>query len=166
MPIPAVSSKLQSRNYIETIPCDFQDVTSLGQFSTFHRHYNNMRSITFASVLLGAFVASTHADCRHPNGNIQTDAYHAPCSEALGNPLNTMCCAIDRPNPSGGYSADGLAADLCLPNGLCQQKWTPDENSTTRIEYYREECTVEGWKNGSCLSVCLSNSVSVARTGI
>ncbi|KAF2633885.1 hypothetical protein BU25DRAFT_486881 [Macroventuria anomochaeta] len=71
-----------------------------------------------------------------------------------------MCCAIDRPNPSGGYSADGLAADKCLPNGLCQQSWTPDENITMRTEYYREECTVKGWKNGSCLSVCLSNSAS------
>lgn len=129
--------------------------------SYFPKSYHDvMRSITFTYVLLGTFVASTHADCRHPNGNIQTDAYHTSCSEVLGNPLNTMCCAIDRPNPSGGYSADGLAADICLPNGLCLQKWTPDENSTTRIEYYREECQVEGWKNGSCLSVCLSNSVS------
>ena len=117
-----------------------------------------MRAIAFSS-FLAALIASTNADCRHPNGNIQTDAYHAPCSEKLGNPLNTMCCATERPNPSGGFSADGLSADLCLPNGLCLQSWTPDENSTARFEYYREECTVEGWKNGSCLSVCLSNSV-------
>lgn len=118
-----------------------------------------MHIITSSSILLGVLTSFTHGDCRHPNGNIQTDAYHAPCGEVLGNPLNTMCCAIDRPNPSGGYSSNGLAADKCLPNGLCQLRWIPDDNSTMKTDYWREECTVEGWKNGSCLSVCLSNSV-------
>ncbi|KAF1365453.1 hypothetical protein EJ07DRAFT_150950 [Lizonia empirigonia] len=71
-----------------------------------------------------------------------------------------MCCAIDRPNPPGGFSTNGYNADVCLPNGLCLQSWKRDENSTVTIEYYREECTVQDWKNGKCLSVCLSNSVS------
>ncbi|XP_014557578.1 hypothetical protein COCVIDRAFT_15168 [Bipolaris victoriae FI3] len=112
------------------------------------------------AIIWSALPVAVLSACRHPNGNLQTDAYHAPCAEVLGNPLNTMCCAIERPNPSEGIYANGFAADVCLPNGLCKQAWRRDENSTTNIQYYREECTVEGWKNGSCLSVCLSTSVS------
>lgn len=111
------------------------------------------------AILLGVLGTKTHADCYHPNGLIQTDAYHAPCSDVLNNPLNTMCCAIDRKNPSGGVITDGYSADICLPNGLCKQSWKDNENSTTSTSYYREECTVKDWKSGKCLAVCLSNSV-------
>lgn len=117
--------------------------------------------IASISVIVGALCATTQADCRHPNGNVQTDPYHAPCAEVLNNPLNTMCCAIERPNPTEGLSKNGLAADVCLPNGLCKQSWMQDENSTLQTHYYREECTVTDWKNGKCLTVCLSNSVCI-----
>jgi hypothetical protein len=110
-------------------------------------------------ILIAALSATAHADCRHPNGNIQTDAYHAPCADVLNDPLNTMCCAIERPNPSGGLAKNGFAADVCLPNGLCQQNWKDAEDSVLQTHYYREECTVAGWKSGKCLSVCLSVSV-------
>ena len=81
-----------------------------------------MRTNLFA-LLLGVLGTGTRADCFHPNGLIETDAYHAPCSEVLDNPLNKMCCAINRKTPSEGISANGYSADLCLPNGLCKQNW-------------------------------------------
>lgn len=118
-----------------------------------------MRIVSLSIVLFSFLVPGTRADCHHPNGLIQTDPYHAPCGDVLNNSLNTMCCAIDRPNPPGGFSTNGYNADVCLPNGLCLQSWKRDENSTVTIEYYREECTVQDWKIGKCLSVCLSNSV-------
>lgn len=118
-----------------------------------------MRIPLLSFVLIGALSSTTKADCRHPNGNIQTDPYHAPCADVLDNPLNNMCCAIERPNPSEGFSKDGLSADVCLSNGLCKQSWRQDENSSVTTHYYREECTFTDWKSGKCLSVCLSNSV-------
>ncbi|UPX14559.1 uncharacterized protein EKO05_0005037 [Ascochyta rabiei] len=119
-----------------------------------------MSILFLSSILFSVLIATVLADCRHPNGLLQTDPYHAPCSDVLKNPLNTMCCAIDRPNPNGGYSTNGYNADVCLPNGLCQQSWKTSEDSKVTVEYYREECTVKDWTNGKCLSVCLSNSVS------
>lgn len=99
-PTPAVSFKTQSQGYIEMMPSKVLDMVTFVPYPLSNSYHYAMRSITFTSVLLVTFVASTHADCRHPNGNIQTDAYHAPRSKVPGNPLNTMCCAIDRPNPS------------------------------------------------------------------
>ncbi|KAJ4993987.1 hypothetical protein SVAN01_00464 [Stagonosporopsis vannaccii] len=119
-----------------------------------------MRALLFSSISIGILSTSALADCRHPNGDVQTDAYHAPCADVLNNPLNTMCCAIDRPNPSEGFAKDGITADVCLPNGLCKQVSRQDEKTPLKPVYYREECTVAGWKSGKCLSVCLSNSVS------
>lgn len=116
-----------------------------------------MRTVLL-SILIAALSATAHADCRHPNGNIQTDAYHAPCADVLNDPRNTMCCAIERPNPSGGFIKNGFTADVCLPNGLCKQDYRNDD-STLQTQYWREECTVAGWKSGKCLSVCLSVSV-------
>ena len=120
---------------------------------------HKMRILVLSAIILNSLITTVHADCRHPNGNVQTDGYHAPCAEVLGNPLNTMCCAIERSNPSEGLSSNGLTADVCLPNGLCKLAWREDENSTMSTRYWREECTVDGWKNGRCLSVCLTNSV-------
>ncbi|KAJ8111904.1 hypothetical protein OPT61_g5613 [Boeremia exigua] len=119
-----------------------------------------MRFVLPASIIVGLFGITARADCRHPNGNLQTDLYHASCAGVLDNPLNTMCCAIERPNPSEGLSQDGLTADVCLPNGLCKQSSRQDENSSVITTYFREECTVADWKSGKCLSICLSNSVS------
>lgn len=119
----------------------------------------SMNVLFLSSILVGSLSLTTLAECYHPNGKVQIQANHAPCADVLNNPLNTMCCAINRSNPSEGFVKDGLTADVCLPNGLCKQVSRQDESSPLEPVYFREECTVADWEGGRCLTVCFSNSV-------
>jgi hypothetical protein len=107
------------------------------------------------------------ARCFHPNGTQTTDLYHAPCSNDSSNPLSTICCAVERANPAQGLSTDGFTRDICLDNGICQNSWRANRNDPqVTISYYREECTVQDWRSGKCLNVCVGEVRIVKKPGI
>jgi hypothetical protein len=108
-------------------------------------------AISFFSGFVGA-------DCFHPNGTAETDQYHAPCSSDPSNPLSSICCAVGRPIPDAGWAGLGLTRDVCLENGLCQNRKKAEEKDTNLIVWYwREECTEKDWQSGKCLNVCVDN---------
>ncbi|EED22200.1 hypothetical protein TSTA_094460 [Talaromyces stipitatus ATCC 10500] len=95
------------------------------------------------------------AVCYRLNGDSVSDPIFQPC----GNPGTTsMCCATNRTNPSGGNYDNGYTADVCLENGICQNKIfvTYEDGDTTLVTlYYRDYCTSSNWtKDGGCLNVC------------
>jgi hypothetical protein len=103
------------------------------------------------------------AGCFHPNGTQTTDLYHAPCSNDISNPLSTICCAVERANPAQGLSTDGFSRDICLDNGICQNSWRVNRTDPkVYTSYWREECTVQDWRSGKCLSVCV-NEVCIVK---
>jgi hypothetical protein len=110
--------------------------------------------------IISFFTNFIQADCFHPNGTQEPDQYHAPCSSDPSNPLSSICCAVGRPNPDGGWHGLGLTRDVCLENGICQNraKATENENDTSLlVGYWREECTEKNWQSGKCLNVCVDN---------
>ncbi|KAF2737742.1 hypothetical protein EJ04DRAFT_95922 [Polyplosphaeria fusca] len=120
-----------------------------------------MRAVSFsrASLVLLHFLffSMSQSQCFHPNGTETTDAFHAPCSNDTASPLAHVCCAWQRPIPFGADGTQGFTADKCLSNGLCQNN-AMDENRNVRTEYWREECTEQGWKEGACPTFCINGS--------
>jgi hypothetical protein len=69
-----------------------------------------------------------------------------------------LCCAVGRPVPDAGWAGLGLTRDVCLENGLCQNRKKAEEKDTNLIVWYwREECTEKDWQSGKCLNVCVDN---------
>jgi hypothetical protein len=98
------------------------------------------------------------AACYHPNGIQNTQPHHAPCSNDALNPLSTICCATERPNPAGGLIEDGFTNDICLENGICMNQYQKNRTDPKIYsEYFREECTVQNWQSGKCLTVCVDD---------
>jgi hypothetical protein len=125
----------------------------------------SLASLSLSSICFLQLPSLLQASCFHPNGTQTTDLYHAPCSKNPSDPLSTICCAIERPNPSGGLSAAGSTNDVCLDNGLCMNQYRRDAaDKTVSVAYYREECTERDWKGGKCLSVCV-DEVCCSRAG-
>ncbi|OCL12977.1 hypothetical protein AOQ84DRAFT_226595 [Glonium stellatum] len=81
------------------------------------------------------------------------DSVYQPCSDDSSNPLSTICCAINRPNPSGGNITNGFTQDTCLPSGLCENIST-DKNGNIVYAYWRDYCTVSDYTSSKCLDVC------------
>lgn len=50
-------------------------------------------------------------------------------------PGSSICCGINRTNPSNGDPANGFTRDECLPNGLCQNRETV--NGIGKTSYVR-----------------------------
>lgn len=116
----------------------------------------SLASLSLSSICFLQLPSLLQASCFHPNGTQTTDLYHAPCSKNLDDPLSTICCAIERPNPAGGFDAAGSTNDVCLDNGLCMNEYRKDAtDKTVYVAYYREECTEANWRSGKCLSVCV-----------
>lgn len=100
--------------------------------------------------------------CYYHDGTVASDPIYQPCStikDTIG-----MCCASNHSNPSGGNSANGITADLCLANGLCMNVLTYTNSAGklgTNTTYWRNQCTISDWKNNGCLNVCTKGSVCV-----
>lgn len=115
-----------------------------------------LRLVVFFAVL--AFASAT---CYWPPGNetYDRDLYeHQPCSNDTTSPLNTICCALNRTNYSGGDKLNGRTNDECLPNGICRNRVL--DHGTMQISYWRETCTSKDWKTGLCLDICADNWTS------
>ena len=113
------------------------------------------------SFLVSLFVAHhVQAQCYLPNGTITTDLYHNRCSNDTSNPLNTICCAVDRAPLPGTYAENEYARDECLDSGICRNRFE-DANGRRGVTYWREECTEKDWTSGKCLNVC-TDDVSLA----
>ena len=114
-------------------------------------------SLTFASLFS---IASCM--CYVPNGsavlNWGPNSAFQPCSHDPSDPLSTICCALNRANPSGGSIFYGPTQDICLPSGLCQNILI-DANGDTVYEYWRDYCTVDDYTSSKCLDVCTGNGV-------
>ena len=115
----------------------------------------------FKIVVLYELLATVSATCYWPTGNAtyDRDAYeHIPCSNDTTSPLQTICCALNRTNISGGDKLQGRTSDVCLPNGICQNKVL--DHGTLQTSYWRETCTEKDWKKGLCLDVCADDWTS------
>jgi hypothetical protein len=120
-----------------------------------------MSSVFRLVVVLCTLLTFVRATCYWPPGNAtyDRDLYeHQPCSNDTTSPLNTICCALNRTNPSGGDKLQGRTNDECLPNGICRNRVL--DHGTLEISYWRETCTSRDWKTGLCLDVCADNWTS------
>jgi hypothetical protein len=112
-------------------------------------------------VVFCTLLTFVRATCYWPPGNetYDRDLYeHQPCSNDTTSPLNTICCALNRTNISGGDKLNGRTNDECLPNGICRNRVL--DHGTMQISYWRETCTSKDWKTGLCLDVCADNWTS------
>jgi hypothetical protein len=107
----------------------------------------------FFSLLQLLTVHHAQAQCYLPNGTVTTDLYHNRCSNDTSNPLNTICCAVDRAPLPGTYAEIGYTKDECLDSGICRNRYE-DAEGRRGVTYWREECTEKDWRSGKCLNVC------------
>jgi hypothetical protein len=107
----------------------------------------------FFSLLQLLTVHHAQAQCYLPNGTVTTDLYHNRCSNDTSNPLNTICCAVDRTPLPGTYAEVGYTKDECLDSGICRNRYE-DAEGRRGVTYWREECTEKDWRSGKCLNVC------------
>ena len=98
--------------------------------------------------------------CYKPDGSL-ADGSYVPCQQTGG---VSMCCALNRSNPSGGLLSHGFTVDICLPNGLCRNNFQA-ANSNGQIvpgtTFWRESCSSPNWSD--CLSICLNQEVRVSK---
>jgi hypothetical protein len=96
-----------------------------------------------------AIFRTAASTCYMPNGTAYLDPAYQPCLEA-----ETICCATGRTNPSGGDRNNGPTADTCLPNGVCENRWS--ENGVEYTGYWRDFCTESNWNRNrdKCLNIC------------
>lgn len=96
------------------------------------------RFLTALVLLLSALTsAQEFGRCRFDNGTLlpNTKQYgqYAPCAEA--DSLAAVCCALIRDNKPGGNLSMGATRDECLPNGICQNRWTQSEDGLPVTAY-------------------------------
>ncbi|KAJ5722987.1 hypothetical protein N7488_001022 [Penicillium malachiteum] len=120
-----------------------------------------MFALLILSVLL--FPARILAACYNPDGSVQDGEAYKPCIAIDG--AKTMCCALNRTNPSGGLLSAGWTADLCLGNGLCQNvvNGTDDGGGSYALgsTYWRDQCWTSDWNSsGNCLNYCMGEMTS------
>ncbi|KAJ5736655.1 uncharacterized protein N7483_001780 [Penicillium malachiteum] len=109
------------------------------------------------------FPARVLATCYNPDGSVQDGESYKPCIAIDGS--KTMCCALNRTNPSGGLLSDGWTADICLGNGLCQNivNGTGDDGESWSLgsTYWRDQCWTSDWNSsGNCLNYCMGEETS------
>lgn len=97
------------------------------------------------------FAVKCSATCYGLDGNIMSPDYQ-PCTNIDG--AISTCCATNRTNHFGGSTFEGLTADKCLSNGLCQNVavFSP---SVIYTEYWRDGCTTTPVDPEHCLKVCI-----------
>jgi hypothetical protein len=91
------------------------------------------------SALSASFIIrSTYAQaatCYFANGtalpNTPDYASYQPCASG---PVTT-CCGTNRALPAGAIRNEGFTSDECLPNGLCQNRYSTTDDKTEKISY-------------------------------
>lgn len=85
---------------------------------------------SFLLLLHACAAAQEFGKCRFSNGtllpNTRQYGQYAPCAETGS--LSAVCCALIRDNEPGGNLSMGATRDECLPNGICQNRWTQSED--------------------------------------
>ncbi|CRG89648.1 hypothetical protein PISL3812_06687 [Talaromyces islandicus] len=112
-----------------------------------------MHSLSLSLRLLVAAPLAA-AVCYYPNGYSEPSTEYEPCNQYSG--ARSMCCGVNRSNPSGGSRENGSTADTCLRNGLCENRWQDTyDNGTTFVNtaYFRDQCTSTNWED-DCLNIC------------
>ncbi|CAN9480881.1 unnamed protein product [Alternaria alternata] len=116
-----------------------------------------LSNTTLTAATLVVLFQNAAGMCYNLNGTAvygwDAGSIYQPCSNDTTSPLSSVCCALNRANPSGGSINDGFTADVCLPSGLCQNILT-DENGSVVTSFWRDYCTSAEWEDGKCLSVC------------
>lgn len=118
--------------------------------------HNQYLLLTFTFLL--TVVQST---CYLPNGTAHDDPGTGLCSADPSSPLRNVCCHTRWANPSGGDVKNGPTADICLPNGLCENRGNssiPGEEQAEWTRYYKVYCANKDWEG--CLNIC-NGSVSL-----
>ena len=95
-------------------------------------------------ILFCVCLANTNAagNCYLPDGILESSQDYQPCNSVLG--TISMCCGTNR---------TGIAAESCLPNGLCRKFGT--EGGVTTEVLWRESCTDPTWQSPFCLrNIC------------
>lgn len=90
--------------------------------------------------------------CYNPAGIAVTDPQVVPCANS---PVKSICCYSNRTLPAGGAHENGNTADECLPNGLCQNRYTFQGKSMAT--YWLEYCTDKDIESGDCMDICRSS---------
>ena len=119
------------------------------------------RSLLVSVVSL--FFTQVLSTCYNPDGTPELEAAYKPCIAFDG--AKTMCCALNRTNPSGGLLSDGWTRDNCLWNGLCENVVNTTNDSgdgyTLEYSYWRDQCWTSDWNSsGNCLNYCMGQNVS------
>jgi len=122
-----------------------------------------LSNTTLTAATLVVLFQNAAGMCYNPNGTAvygwDAGSIYQPCSNDTTSPLSSVCCALNRANPSGGSINDGFTADVCLPSGLCQNILT-DENGSVMTSFWRDYCTSAEWEDGKCLGVCTGAEVN------
>ncbi|KAJ5708863.1 hypothetical protein N7493_010197 [Penicillium malachiteum] len=111
---------------------------------------------SFYTLLLFATLSRAAVPCYLPDGFSETSPEYQPCNE-YSNGGTHMCCATNRPNPSGGNQTLGYTADICLQNGLCMNQGF-HANGVNWTTFWRESCTSSDWSTGDCLDACAADT--------
>lgn len=89
------------------------------------------------SVLVSLFLAPlvpAQITCFIPNGQNSTHSDTQICNSLEGGA--SMCCG---PN------------DICLNNGLCKARQSPDDEGSSSASYWRDTCSSYPWPEVGCL---------------
>lgn len=94
--------------------------------------------VAISVVLLSALAAAQEfSRCRFDNGTLLPNnkqyGQYAPCAETGS--LAAVCCALIRDNEPGGNLSMGATRDECLPNGICQNRWTQSKDGLLVTAY-------------------------------
>lgn len=104
--------------------------------------------------VINCILATVKVACYFPDGDSVSNLTYQPCNNIGG--VTSMCCALNRTNPSGGNVTDGAPADKYLPNGLCEYVFVSTDNGTTTTQtaWIRYCCTDASWNSAGCLKFC------------
>ncbi|KAF2679845.1 hypothetical protein K458DRAFT_407695 [Lentithecium fluviatile CBS 122367] len=108
-----------------------------------------MKSFVFLTPLVwlaGTVLAQT---CYTPDGFAVTNPEVAPCKI---DPVRTICCHSNRTLAAGSPHESGNVADECLPNGICQNRYT--YQGKAEAKFWLEYCTNRDLESGRCMDVC------------
>lgn len=145
--------------YAVRLSCDFH-IYSAVEPKMYRVDNSNDLSSVLALIGITLFASLSESTCYYPSGVIAGNPIYLPC--VMFGETTSMCCATNRTNPAGGDSANGITADQCLPNGLCQNvlKYRNTEGAwSTNVTYWRNQCTSMVWTDDGCLNICTDITV-------
>ncbi|PVH91266.1 hypothetical protein DM02DRAFT_664172 [Periconia macrospinosa] len=111
-----------------------------------------MKTTNFVPLLtyFASLYTTIHAQsCYYANGTTVERKEFIPCSN---DPVRTICCALNRLNPSGSDISKGWPRDTCLDNGVCSNNQMNNGQNVTI--YTAVFCTNKDITSPDCLDVC------------